>query len=112
MLGRRAFVGLVTVLLICGLWFVTTTATGWISGGRFPSPAECWASLTQIITRGYAGAPLWSHALQSVWLVVMGFAVAIATGAPLGLGWVGAGGRKLHLSLPRSERSTPWPPRS
>lgn len=88
MRGRRAIIGLMTVAALIALWFVVTTATGLVSGGRFPSPAEFWQSLTQIASRGYAGAPLWSHALQSVMLVAMGFLVAIATGVPLGL-WMG-----------------------
>ena len=65
-----------------------TTATGLVTGARFPSPAEFWLSLTQISTRGYAGAQLYSHALHSVKLVAFGFAVAIVTGVPLGL-WMG-----------------------
>lgn len=88
MSGRRGVIGLVTVAVLGVLWYVATTGTGWISGGRFPSPAEFWASLTQIAVRGYAGAPLLSHAMRSVLLVAMGFAVAIATGVPLGL-WMG-----------------------
>jgi NitT/TauT family transport system permease protein/taurine transport system permease protein len=70
------------------LWFVVTTATGLVSPGRFPSPADFWQSLSQIATRGYAGGALASHAFHSLRLVVLGFLVAIATGVPLGL-WMG-----------------------
>jgi NitT/TauT family transport system permease protein/taurine transport system permease protein len=70
------------------LWLVLTTATGLVSPGRFPSPADFWQSLSQIATRGYAGGALASHAFHSVRLVVLGFLVAIATGVPLGL-WMG-----------------------
>jgi len=88
MIGRRAWVGLGSVAAMLLLWFGLTTATGLISPGRFPSPADFWLSLNQIASRGYAGAALAAHALQSVKLVVLGFLVAIATGVPLGL-WMG-----------------------
>jgi len=89
MIGRRGWVSLGSVAAFLLLWFVLTTATGAISPGRFPAPGDFWTSLKQIATRGYAGAPLLSHALQSLKLVIMGFAIAIATGVPLGLlmGW-------------------------
>ncbi len=86
--GRRQMVGIATVIALVAMWFVLTTVTGTVSGARFPSPAEFWQSLRQISTRGYAGADLVSHALHSLKLVAMGFAVAIATGVPLGL-WMG-----------------------
>jgi NitT/TauT family transport system permease protein/taurine transport system permease protein len=79
---------LATVAAVLVLWWVLTTVTGIVTAARFPSPAEFWASFTQINTRGYAGATLVSHALHSLKLVVMGFVVAIATGIPLGL-WMG-----------------------
>lgn len=88
MIGRRGWVGLASVAAMLLLWFSVTTATGLVSSGRFPSPAEFWQSLSQIATRGYAGAGLASHAFHSVRLVVLGFLVAVATGVPLGL-WMG-----------------------
>jgi NitT/TauT family transport system permease protein/taurine transport system permease protein len=77
-----------TLAALVAVWFLLTAVTGLVSGGRFPSPAEFWLSLDQIIGRGYAGATLGAHALQSLKLVVMGFVVAVATGVPLGL-WMG-----------------------
>lgn len=88
MIGRRGCIGLGTIAALLALWFVLTTVTGAVSGGRFPSPADFWVSLQQIFTRGYAGERLASHALHSVKLVAMGFIVAVATGVPLGL-WMG-----------------------
>ncbi|MGL4439395.1 MAG: ABC transporter permease [Bosea sp. (in: a-proteobacteria)] len=86
--GRRTSIGIVTVLALVAIWFMLTTVTGLVSGGRFPSPAEFWLSFRQITGRGYAGGDLLQHALHSLKLVVMGFTVAIATGVPLGL-WMG-----------------------
>ncbi|KRE24418.1 ABC transporter permease [Bosea sp. Root483D1] len=88
MIGRRGLAGLTSVAAALLLWFVLTTLTGLVLPGRFPAPAEFWQSLVQIATRGYAGAPLLAHAVQSLKLVLLGFAVAVATGVPLGL-WMG-----------------------
>jgi len=86
--NRKALIGVATLVAVVGLWFLLTTVTGLVSGARFPSPAEFWQSLTQIQGRGYAGATLVDHALHSLKLVAMGFAVAVLTGVPLGL-WMG-----------------------
>jgi NitT/TauT family transport system permease protein/taurine transport system permease protein len=86
-MGRRGRIGVVTVLALVALWFLLS-GTGVVSSARFPAPAEFWASLTQITTRGYAGGLLWQHALHSLRLVALGFFVAVVTGVPLGL-WMG-----------------------
>jgi taurine transport system permease protein len=88
MRGRRGLVGLLTLAGLLALWFLLTTVTGIVSGGRFPAPGEFWTSLVQVTTRGYAGGQLLTHALHSLKLVIMGFMVAIITGVPLGL-WMG-----------------------
>lgn len=86
--SRKSVIGLATLAGLFCLWFVLTTLTGLVTSARFPSPAEFWMSFKQINGRGYAGAGLAAHALHSVKLVAMGFAVAILTGVPLGL-WMG-----------------------
>lgn len=57
LLGRPGLIGIATVLANVAMWFVLTTATGLVSGARFPSPAEFWQSWTQINTRGYSMPP-------------------------------------------------------
>jgi NitT/TauT family transport system permease protein/taurine transport system permease protein len=87
---QRWITGAATLVAVIVLWFVATTFTGWISPGRFPTPAQFWQALVQLATgRGYGDGTLVTHALHSLKLVAMGFAVAIATGVPLGLamGW-------------------------
>jgi ABC-type nitrate/sulfonate/bicarbonate transport system permease component len=86
--GRRILVGGTTIASLVALWFALTVS-GAISPGRFPSPGETLMSLRQIAIRGYANGLLHEHILHSLKLVVMGFAVAVATGMPLGLliGW-------------------------
>ncbi|GJE03928.1 ABC transporter permease [Methylobacterium isbiliense] len=95
--------------VLVALWFLLTTLTGTIGGGRFPSPGEFWASLLQISGKGYAGATLLSHAWHSTTLVVMGFLVAIGTGVPLGL-WMGWSRRAEALMNPIFLFIRPIPP--
>lgn len=86
---RRLQVGIAAVAVALLAWCVLTLVTHSISPGRFPSPLDVWQAAVQIATTGYANAALASHLWQSSKLVLMGFAVAIATGVPLGLlmGW-------------------------
>src|ERR1700746_501115 len=88
MMGRRTAIGWATLAALMLLWFALTTWSGVVSAGRFPSPADFWFSLVQITTRGYAGGELFTHALHSLILVIVGFLVAVTTGVPLGL-WMG-----------------------
>jgi NitT/TauT family transport system permease protein/taurine transport system permease protein len=76
------------VAAVLALWYVLS-ANQIISPTRFPAPREVWEALRQIVLAGYADARLHTHILHSCWLVLMGFAVAVATGVPLGLamGW-------------------------
>src|SRR5450631_443649 len=85
---RRIWAGLTTLAGLVLLWFALTTWTGIVSAGRFPSPADFWFSLVQITTRDYGGGKLFTHALHSLILVIVGFVVAVTTGVPLGL-WMG-----------------------
>ena len=109
MAGRRTWIGLAAVGALIALWFFLTALTGLVTSARFPSPAEFWQSLRQINTRGYAGATLASHALHSLKLVAMGFAVAVATGIPLGL-WMGWSRRAEALINPVFLIIRPIPP--
>jgi taurine transport system permease protein len=88
--GRRsAWVGVMTFVVLFGLWYALTTLTQAIGPGRFPAPAEAWDALRQIVVTGYADARLHEHVLHSVKLVLFGFAAATLVGIPLGLamGW-------------------------
>ena len=87
-------------------WYLLTTATQVIAPTRFPAPHEVWDALRQIVLAGYADARLHAHILHSVKLVLMGFAVAVATGVPLGLamGW----SRRVAPSRPASCQVPRW----
>ena len=88
-MSRSFRIGLITILVVCVIWYALTTALGVIPSGRFPSPAETWSALIHVSDRGYGGGTLALHVYNSLKLVVMGFLFAIATGVPLGLlmGW-------------------------
>jgi len=86
---RSTAIGVATVAFLLVAWYVLTTLTGAISGGRFPAPVEVWQATKQIVVQGYADARLHEHVLHSCKLVLLGFAAAIGVGVPLGLvmGW-------------------------
>ena len=88
MIGRRAWIALATLSGLVALWLAATD-TAFVKSGRFPSVADFTVAFNQVAIKGYAGAPLWAHALHSLKLVGYGFGVAVATGVPLGLlmGW-------------------------
>jgi NitT/TauT family transport system permease protein/taurine transport system permease protein len=78
-----------TVLAVLAAWYLATSATGFVSAAFFPTPGEAWAAFRQIAFDGYADGRLHQHFLHSMWLVLMGFAAAVAIGVPLGMamGW-------------------------
>ncbi len=82
---RRVVVGIATVSLLLALWYVATTATGFINPSRFPRPHEVLSAFNFIQTEGYGNGKLHQHVLHSLKLVAMGFSVAVGVGVPLGL---------------------------
>lgn len=78
-------VTLAVVAALLGLWYLLTTATGFISPARFPAPGEVWLAARQIAIDGYGNARWHEHVLRSVLLVTMGFAIASSVGVVLGL---------------------------
>ena len=82
----RLFTGIITLLVVGALWYLSTQATHLISTGRFPSPLDVYKAAQQIATPpGYGNATIWRHIAISLELVLLGFAVAAATGVPLGI---------------------------
>ncbi|MGA8031934.1 MAG: ABC transporter permease [Casimicrobiaceae bacterium] len=87
---RRLQFGVAVFASLLVLWYVLTSLTHTIGPGRFPSPDDVYQAARQIsLGTGYAGGTLAVQIWQSSKLVLMGFAVAAATGVPLGLlmGW-------------------------
>ena len=86
-LGALTGIGatIAVVAAVLGLWYLLTTATGFISPARFPTPAEVWGAAKQIAMDGYGNGRWHEHVLRSVLLVTMGFVVASSVGVVLGL---------------------------
>ncbi|MBS7806721.1 ABC transporter permease [Variovorax sp. PCZ-1] len=84
-LSRRTWLGLLTIGVALLAWWLLTSVTGWVSPARFPKPIEVQVALTQITTEGYGNGLLHQHIFHSLKLVLMGFAVAVLVGVPLGL---------------------------
>lgn len=84
----RLLTGVVAVAVAILLWNLVSYL-GLIGRSFFPSPADFLAASRQLLLIGYAGGMLHEHMLQSVKLILMGFAMATAIGVPLGLlmGW-------------------------
>jgi taurine transport system permease protein len=82
----RWLIGAGSAVLLALAWYLLTGPLELLSPVQFPSPEDAYESLAQLMAEpGYAGATLWDHILSSVKLVLLGFAVAVATGTPLGL---------------------------
>lgn len=84
-LSRRTWLGALTIVVVCLLWWLFTSLTGWINAARFPNPKEVGEALRQITIDGYGNGKLHQHILHSLKLVLMGFFVAVSVGVPLGL---------------------------
>lgn len=105
----RLAIGTVSLMVTLGVWFALAAA-GIVTGARFPTPGDVWRNAMQIVTApGYAGGTLLQHVLQSCRLVLLGFAVAVATGVPVGL-LMGASRRIDALIGPVFSMLRPIPP--
>ena len=51
-MSQRTAISLVTLFALGALWYLFTSATGWITPARFPNPAEFLTSLKQIAGAG------------------------------------------------------------
>lgn len=100
---------LAAVACALALWQAATVSWGWVSTARFPAPHEVWQAFGQIRGEGYANARWLQHVGHSVWLVLMGFAVASSLGVALGLA-MGASRRVEALVNPVFLILRPIPP--
>lgn len=107
--GHRIAIGTAALGVAIAAWFVCSAA-GIITGGRFPTPSDVWRAALQITgVNGYGGGSLLQHIWQSCRLVLLGFAVAVSTGVPVGL-TMGASRRADALIGPVFSLLRPIPP--
>ena len=87
--ASRLAIGGATFAVLVLVWYVGTSLTQIIPPVYFPTPAEVLRALRQISIQGYADGRLHEHFIHSCKLVLMGFAVAVGFGVPLGMlmGW-------------------------
>jgi len=85
----RGYTGAAALALLVLIWYLATGPFELVRSVKFPSIPDAYAALTYLIQPGYAGATLLQHIGSSLGLVLLGFAVAILTGIPLGIlmGW-------------------------
>jgi NitT/TauT family transport system permease protein len=64
-------------------------AFGWLPPNLLPSPVAVWDTLVRLWRQPFAGHVYAEHLAASVWRFLMGWAIAVAIGIPLGLlmGW-------------------------
>ena len=106
---RRLIIGAASLVSLLLLWGWLPPDPGMFPAYRSPPPAEFWGALDQFVTDGYAGGTLWVQAWYSTRLVLMGFAVAVGTGVPLGL-LMGVSARAEALLNPAFLLVRPIPP--
>lgn len=107
--SRRSSMGVITVLAMLVLWYLSTMVFGWINPTRFPRPDEVWKAFAFIQDEGYGNGRLYQHVAHSIKLVLMGFAVAVTVGVSLGI-WMGYSRRAEALLNPAFLLLRPIPP--
>jgi NitT/TauT family transport system permease protein len=89
-LGLGEFWGLTLAgfALFFGAW-AGVSATGWLPPNTLPSPAAVWDTLLRLWQRPFAGHVYAEHMSASIGRFLMGWAIAVCIGVPLGLlmGW-------------------------
>jgi len=74
-----------------------------------PHPAAVWTAFWEILTEGYRGVTLAEHLADSLYRVVAGFLLGVATAVPLGLA-IGYSTRVQAIFDPLIEFYRPLPP--
>ncbi|GAB2454931.1 taurine ABC transporter permease TauC [Comamonas humi] len=83
--SARWSVSAASVLGLLLAWYLVTGPWELLSSMQLPSPQDAWQVLQEIVQDGYADGTLQQHILSSSGLVLCGFAMAVATGLPLGV---------------------------
>lgn len=86
---KRQIIGSALIVMLVLAWYLATGPLALIQPVKFPSIPDAYDSVLWLLDPGYASATLFAHIWSSVGLVLMGFAIAILTGVPIGIlmGW-------------------------
>lgn len=81
----RLLISSASVIALLVLWYLVTGPLGLLSPMQLPSPQDAWDAFKEIVEDGYADGTLKQHVISSSTLVLIGFAMAVGTGLPLGV---------------------------
>jgi taurine transport system permease protein len=73
-----------SVVVALALWWLVT-ARGWVSPEMLASPEQVLAALGEILREGYRGTTLAQNVVATLGRCLLGFALAVLSGIPLGL---------------------------
>ena len=82
--GSSLVISVVTLLVLLGLWTLTT-AMGWIKPLFLPSPQAVFTQFYEYITGAANDKPLWEHLVASVLRVFGAFLLASLVAIPVGI---------------------------
>ncbi len=82
--GSSLIVSVVTLLVLLGLWTLTT-AMGWIKPLFLPSPQAVFTQFHEYITGTANDKPLWEHLMASILRVFGAFMLASLVAIPVGI---------------------------
>ena len=82
--GSSLVISVVTMLVLLGLWTLTT-AMGWIKPLFLPSPQAVFTQFSEYITGAANDKPLWEHLVASVLRVFGAFLLASLVAIPVGI---------------------------
>lgn len=104
-IGRGAALPAVALVF----WWVSTDVLHLFSPLVLPGPKAVLAALWTVISQGYRDFPLTFHLWSSLRRLALGFGLALALGAPLGL-WLGRNAAARAVAYPAIEIVRPLPP--
>jgi NitT/TauT family transport system permease protein len=72
------------VVLLLVVWYAVSHSS-FIKPGYLPTPEELWNTLVDLVKNGYQGKPLYEHIGISLFRTLVGFALGVLLGVPVGL---------------------------
>lgn len=81
---RLPLIEIIVVLVALIVWWIVAYLEVW-PPVFVPTPAAVWDAAVQVSTEGWSGSSLWGHLWASMRRILIGSAVAVGVGVPLGL---------------------------
>jgi NitT/TauT family transport system permease protein len=77
-------ISVLSAVTVVAAWALVTE-TGLISRSTIPSPSDLVLEFINLLKNGYSGSPLWQHVAASFGRAMIGLALAVVIGTPIGL---------------------------